>query len=521
MKKTWGLAILSGLLFTLAWPSRGFPLLIFLAWIPLFMLSDEFLEKKKRALFWHVYLSFFIFNLLITYWIWFATPVGAVIAVFVNSLLMALVFLLWHWSRTRIPPKMYWPLLVVLWISFEKVHHVWDFEWPWLSMGNVFASWPWMVQWYEFTGMFGGTLYVMVANIMLYHAWKGKGRSGLMKSMVFILIPLIISLVIYQTYKEKGTEVRVAVLQPNVDPWSEKFNRSNREALQELFSLLPDTLKQVDLVLAPETALPAGMEKDKSRFQNIQAQINRFLQDRQYKSMLTGATLYHFHFGKDIPLTAIPTRKRGVFYTLYNSALLFQPDTSYQLYNKSILVVGAEKMPYHRFLSPLLGDIVLDLGGASGTHTPSPEPVVFKVENTEIRVAPIICYESVFGDYVRKYVEKGANLLAVITNDGWWKKTGGYRQHFDYARLRAIENRRDVVRSANTGKSGHINQKGEVVQALEFNKKGLLIVMPKLNNETTFYMRYGDYIARIAGFLAVLLLLYTVFNKKFKILLSA
>ncbi len=521
MKKSWGLAVLSGLLFTLAWPSHGFPLLIFLAWIPLFILSDLYSDKKKRALFGRVYLTFFLFNLLVTYWIWFATPVGAVIAIFVNSLLMASVFLLWHWSRKRIPSKMYWPLFVVLWISFEKIHHTWDFEWPWLSMGNVFASWPWWVQWYAYTGMFGGSLYVLTANILLYRSLKKKRKSAWFKSLAFIFIPALISWIIFYTYEEKGEEVKVAVLQPNVDPWSEKFDRSNVEALEELLSLLPDTLKQPDLILAPETALPAGMEKDKGSFRFIQTEINAFLRRRNYKSMLTGATLYQFHYGKNIPLTAIPTRKKGVFYTLYNSALLFQPDTTYQLYNKSILVVGAEKMPYHRFLSPLLGDIVLDLGGASGTHTPSPEPVVFKVRNTEIRVAPIICYESVFGDYVRKYVEKGANLLAVITNDGWWRKTGGYRQHFDYARLRAIENRRDVVRSSNTGKSGHINQKGEVVQSLEFNKQGVLIVYPKLNNEKTFYTEHGDYIARVAIFLTLLLLLYAVFNKKFKVLLPA
>ncbi len=516
MRKDWILAFLAGILFTASWPSHGFPFLLFFAWAVLFHLSDHY-QGRTRGLFLRIYLVFFLFNLLVTYWIWFATPIGAILAVFINSLLMTGIFMLWHWTKKRIPPKMYWPLFVVLWISFEKLHHTWDFEWPWLSMGNAFAALPQVIQWYAYTGMFGGSLYVLAGSVLLYKFLRNRNLSNGLKTAGWILVPVIISLFIFYSYREKGPEVDILILQPNIDPWSEKFERSNREALRDLFQLVKQSHAKPDLIIAPETALASSMEVDGNRFQTITSEINAYLADYPGSAFLTGASLHKFHYGKNPPLTAIPTRKKGIYYTLYNSAVLFQENKPYQIYHKSILVVGAEKMPYHRFLSPLLGDVVLNLGGATGTHTPSPGPVVFHVLNDSIKVAPIICYESIFGDYVRKYVLKGANLLAVITNDGWWKKTGGYRQHFDYARLRAIENRRDVVRSANTGKSGHINQRGEAVATLEFGKKGFLEVNPHLNDELTFYTRHGDYIARIAWFLTVLLLLYAVFNKRFRL----
>ena len=98
-------------------------------------------------------------------------------------------------------------------------------------------------------------------------------------------------------------------------------------------------------------------------------------------------------------------------------------------------------------------------------------------------VSPLICYESVYG-------EMGlgrTNLLAIITNDGWWKKTAGYKQHFAYARLRAIEQRKTIIRSANTGISGVTNAKGEVLESTNWDEAVCISAEVNLNNKTTFY----------------------------------
>jgi len=130
------------------------------------------------------------------------------------------------------------------------------------------------------------------------------------------------------------------------------------------------------------------------------------------------------------------------------------------------------------------------------------------------KVAPIICYESVYGNFVNGFVKNGAQFLAVITNDGWWQNTQGHKQHLMFSKLRAIENRRSLVRSANTGTSAIINQKGDIVKRLDYNKKGIIKASINLNNKLTFYNRYGDFIARISQFLSVLLILTIFFTKQ-------
>ena len=111
----------------------------------------------------------------------------------------------------------------------------------------------------------------------------------------------------------------------------------------------------------------------------------------------------------------------------------------------------------------LLDDFAIDLGGTAGSLGMQAHPSVFR--SGKITAAPVVCYESVYGDYVREYINQGANIICIMTNDGWWEDTPGYRQHCQYARLRAIEERRSIARSANTGISCFIDQRGEIHQA--------------------------------------------------------
>ena len=121
----------------------------------------------------------------------------------------------------------------------------------------------------------------------------------------------------------------------------------------------------------------------------------------------------------------------------------------------------------------MLGTLLIDFGGLSYSRGYQDYRTVFK-SNTGTKVAPIICYESIYGEYVSEYVRNGANLLAIITNDGWWNNTEGHKQHLSYARLRSIETRKNIVRSANTGISAVINYRGEILKLLDMNKEGLI-----------------------------------------------
>jgi apolipoprotein N-acyltransferase len=193
---------------------------------------------------------------------------------------------------------------------------------------------------------------------------------------------------------------------------------------------------------------------------------------------------------------------------MFNTAIFLGNNGQTQIYHKSILVVGVEKMPFARYLG-FLGDLVINIGGTTNSLGRQEEPSNF-IPKDKIEVAPVICYESVFGEFVTKYVKKGAQLIFIITNDGWWKNTPGYHQHLSFARLRAIETRRSIARSANTGISCFINQRGDVLQATDWWVEDAIKGSVNANDEITFYVKAGDYIARISLFVAALLVLQLI-----------
>ena len=170
-------------------------------------------------------------------------------------------------------------------------------------------------------------------------------------------------------------------------------------------------------------------------------------------------------------------------------------------------------MPYKTILEPLLGNALLDFGGTVSTRATQNNREVFEMDNGT-KVAPIICYESIYGEYVTEYVRNGAQFLAIITNDGWWDESEGYKQHLSYARIRSIETRRSIARSANTGSSAIINKKGEIVNQLDYNKKGIINGKIKLSDELTFYVKYGDFIYRFSLFFFLTILLFSFSKKK-------
>src|SRR5690606_23910377 len=181
------------------------------------------------------------------------------------------------------------------------------------------------------------------------------------------------------------------------------------------------------------------------------------------------------------------------------SAVLIENSAKLQFYHKSKLVAGAEQFPFAGalgFLKPLFAGF----GGTTGGYGSQDKPSVFYAQSG-IGAAPVICYESIWGSYVAEYVRQGAQFIAIVTNDGWWGNTAGKDQHLAYAKLRAIETRRWVARSANTGISAFSNQRGDVVQRTAWWVPTALKQDINLNEEITFYVSTGDYLA-YAGLLA-------------------
>jgi len=522
-------ALLSGILLAISWPTYGFPLFIFFAFTPLllaeFNIRNHSKSWVKLKVFGVSYFSFFIWNLITTYWVSYSTLFGGTFAILANSLLMATVFLLYHIVAKRTGFSAASAFLISLWMVFEKIHLNWEFSWPWLNLGNVFSEYISWVQWYEFTGTFGGTLWVWLANIAIFKAilqfveYKDKGiiYRGILKLSLLILIPIGISLILYYNVEEPDETLEVLILQPNINPYTEKYNTTDTRIGELLLELSNEAVTDAtDLIIAPETVFADGTQL--SNFEKSEAvyfgrQISRL---KTELSFLGGLSMFErFSDYKKVRPQSNQLAPND-WYDDYNSAFLVQEDSdTTQIYHKSKLVVGVENFPYQNILKPILGDVMIDLGGTVAMKTTQQNREVLWL-NDNTGTAPIICYESVYGEYVTDYVENGANFLSIITNDAWWGDTEGHQQHLSYARLRAVENRRFVARSANTGISAIINSRGDIVQKLGYEERGTIAGEIGLLSEKTFYVKYGDYLARIAQFLALFIFLFSVVKFKRK-----
>jgi apolipoprotein N-acyltransferase len=526
------LSLISALLLSISWPTYGIPFFIFFAFVPLLLMEQEIskfskINKKGWAVFGLTYLAFFIWNVVTTGWLYHAkNPDGnnsllaVAIPVIVNSLLMSLVFQLYYWYKKVRGTYFGLVFFVAIWLSFERFHLNWEFTWPWLNLGNAFSEYPQLIQWYDTIGATGGSFWILLINVFAFYTlriWQaGRIRKDLVKNIsiltAIIVLPLLISIYKYNSYQEKPVgEVTTLLLQPKLDPYTEKYSKDSLQILGELLSLAEENSKtKVDFFIAPETAFPGNGSLSENGFNKSTsiAIAKEFLGKHPQSIFLTGASTHKFLFDEADTEDYSTKIQEGVWVNSYNSALQIIPNQEVEVYHKAKLVPGVEIFPYIRYLKPILGDAMLDFGGANSSLGIDKERKVFSNTFNKAKMAPIICYESIYGEYVTDYVKNGANLLAIMTNDSWWDNTEGHKQLLSYARLRAIETRREIVRAANSGISAHINARGDILQDTFYDDRTALLVKANLLEEKSIYTKIGDLISRIAIFVLGFLIIY-------------
>ena len=528
-----GLSALSGILLSISWPSIGdFPFVLFVALVPMLFLENEIARSGKR-LFWYSYLGFVIWNFATSWWIYCVSePLAtkfftAGMAILCNALFMNCIFWLFHKTKKHVGAKQGYTGLVIYWISWEWFHMQWDLSWPWFTLGNGFANEVKWIQWYEYTGVFGGSLWVLLSNILLFYLLKNYQRLKKKKKVFvwlvaahidLILFPIFFSWWAYGTYEEKVNPINVVVVQPNIDPYNAKFNyKESGNQLLEMLNLAEGTITDsTDYVVFPETAIARSLWEDKIEKSMPYGVMKDFIDKHPKIKIVIGISSIKFYDEEsESTETSRYNEKGNYWYDHFNTAMQVDNSDNTQLYHKSKLVIGVERMPYPALFG-FLEKFAIDLGGTTGSLGTQKERAVFKAENSLAKIAPVICYESIYGEFVNEYIHKGANVIFIITNDGWWDDSPGYHQHMAYARLRAIESRRSIARSANTGISCFINQRGDVFLPTEWWVPAAISQNINLNDEVTFYTANGDYIARISGFVSILLILLTIVRKKSK-----
>ncbi len=548
------LAVLGALLLWGGWaphPTAVLVPLLFIGWVPYLLMERQLTLQgaRKRRVFAHTYLFLVLWNALTTWWVSYADLPAGIAAVVLNALLMCLPLMAFRQTKKRLGNRLGYLSLPVFWIAFEQLHLHWDITWPWLTLGNGFAAAPQWVQWYEYTGFLGGSVWVWAVNL-LFFSWliknyelkiKNETRTTAVGSnnslavrpsfLIFnsqFLIPLLaiagpiaLSYLIGTVYQEKGAPAEVVVVQPNLDPYVEKFEGGAKfvpydEQLTRLLALSERQLTpQTRLILWPETALEESYWENTIESNAKIQRVRQWLGQHPGVTLLTGITTLGSYPNKEAASETVRYRDDLGYYDVFNTGAYFASTAApVAFYHKSRLVPGVEKVP------PVLAAIVshIDLGGTVGSVGSQPRRTVYPAPANAptLRLAPVICYESIYGDFVGEYVRNGATLLGLITNDAWWHDSPGYRQLLSYGQLRCIETRRDLARSANTGFTGFINQKGEITQREPAWTPTASRATVHLNEEITFYVRFGELIGRGAQILAVLILVVAVFSARFR-----
>ena len=523
----WGLVVMFAVMMSLPYIVPHTGLLALFGIVPLLCMERiATLTGKKRIWIYH-YSAFVLWNAITTFWVCNATVGGGIFAVLANSLQMSLVFGLFRLSKKKFSGSLPYIFLAVTWIAWERFYFDAEISWPWLVLGNAFGRSTWAIQWYEYTGSLGGSLWIWACNLGLFgllvslsdgriSGWNIKARCAAFAGYALLLAgPLAASPAIGSRYKDamsKGDKLPVMIVQPNIDPYNkfQAMTQDQQNAILEgqIKTALKGRKDKAEgplLIVAPET------------FTNdiIVGQFDRSLTWRRFTNllkaypdvnMLFGASSYDYIISDEAPSHTARHIRKDLWLESHNSALMIDGSARTDIFHKSKLVVAVEKTPY-----PALFCRIDDLlGGVMGRCIGQDEITLLDVESTDGQQIPIgcaVCYESVYGEYYTDYIRKGARAMTIITNDAWWGNTPGYRQHLSYASLRAIETRRAIARCANTGISAIISPSGEIIQPTPWWEPAVIEGEIPLRDDITFFVAHGDITGRVCTFVFCLLLL--------------
>lgn len=505
--------ILCSILLSLGWPPNSFFLFLFFGFVPLLI------QTKTNSIFnnWLIALTtLFIWNTSITYWLYYTLPIGAFLVHVLNALIFSTPFLLFY--KIQLSNRVIAYLLFVFsWLVIEYVTLNWELAYPFLIIGNGLAKYPIFFQWYEYTGVLGGSLWLITANVFLTELLsisKKRWLFGIYTSWIFL--PIALSLLIYKNYLEPSKTVSISSLQTNLDCYNEKYVRETDWVIEQHVSLSRSSSNDVDFILWPETAITnGGLKNDFNRNPSL-LKIKSLLGNAK-STILSGAIFYKDHglnYDKESEVFYYPPL--NTYLTVHNSVIAFYGNSPIALLRtKEKLVPFEERIPYPRMFNWISNTI----GKLGGFKFSIANDGIEMISKNGYKVTSLICYEILFGEFLAKMSQKGVNVFFLHLNEGWYQNEVGAKQFLYYTSLRSVETRRSIARSSNYGYSALINQKGEIEHSLNsIDVSGVVSGNLSINKKITFYAIYGDFIGRFAlwGFLifSVLLFVRAITSKK-------
>ena len=498
-------ACLSGLLMTAAFPKIGNGLVAWFALVPLFMALRNLSPFDGFRI---GFLTGIVHYLTLLYWfIPFLTTYGpfptlistgilcllsSYLAVYIGLFSMAIV-------STRVSPYALWAMAPVFWVCLEYVRTTVFSGFPWELLGHTQYNALHIIQISDIVGVYGISFLIMMSNVLLFFLyqvaakqdWQGyKTDPKFFLVYVFFFCGLIGAVWNYGDRQISSMEKKIAqaptkkiaVVQGNIDQtqkWDPAYQISTLKKYFELSNSL--SAQQWDLIVWPETAMPF--------YFSTQVPLTRMVLENIRSSgidTLLGSPAYS-------------REEKRVRY--FNRAFLIRASgTIADAYDKAHLVPFGEYVPMKRWL-PFLGKMVAQVGDFSTGM------VGDTLSWGKHEIGALICYEMIFPYLSRAAVRHGAHLLVNITNDAWYGQTSAPFQHFSMAVFRAIETRRTLVRSANTGISGIIDPLGRVIRQTPIFKDAVFGEAVPLMSGLTPYVKLGDFFARFCSMVSLIIVL--------------
>lgn len=461
--------VVSGLLMAAAFPPLP---LGFLAFFSLLPLIPSMQQLTGRGAFGAGFVQGLVFYGATIYWVAWITPPGMAGAIFYMSLFRGLFVWVWSFVWQRMGRFALW-LGPVIWVGFEYFNSLGDMGFSWNLLGHTQADYLPLIQFAEATGVYGVSFWVVLVNLFAFRLLKSTQRGKWVGGILLVFaVPLAFGLWRLSDPVPNG-DLSVALVQQNVPP----VEKSHWGFDHNFDKLKPLTIQAketgADLVVWSEAALPAYFNSAMHRTYQMRVQA---LIDSLGIFLYTGANRYE----------ADPIRDRR-----YNSSFLFEPGgTELPYYDKVKVVPFGERAPFPKLLGFLREIKWSGAGFVSGDFETGTARTVFEFPGGKF--SGLICFDSVFPWLARELTANGAEFLVVITNDGWFGRTSGPYQHAEMAIFRAIENRRSVVRCANTGISMFIDPYGRTLEETGIFHEAVL--QHKVTRQTghTLYTQFGD-----------------------------
>lgn len=385
-----------------------------------------------------------------------------------------------------------------------------DASFPWLTLGNGMTYFLPFIQIADIVGALGLSLIVIFINVFIYLGIRDfRIKQSVFRnfyfasSIVLIVIPLIYGFSTIASYKTPAKSINVGLIQPNINPWDKWGGGDLWSMTRGYFELSEKAIAEgARVIFWPETALPVYIRDDAHR--DVLDSIHAFV-NRNNIYLLTGMPDYTYYSSREsAPEDAKFSKSGGFYYATYNSVMLFSPGTNNIVrYGKMKLVPFGERVPFVDVF-PFLGDFIKWNVGISGWNV-GRDTLVFNVAypkrknafrnanykaDDTLSINSLVCFESVYPDFVAGFTQKGAELISVVTNDSWYGNSSGPYQHKEIGVLRAIENRRSVVRAANGGISTIIDPLGRTLVQSKMYTRTFIAGNTPIETKITFFSRY-------------------------------